>query len=86
MTGLDLHEDLESIWSQQGEYATETFTRKSVEFIESYNSSAPYFLVVSHLAPHAGHNDAMEVKDVDETNRKYGYIPDPDRRLSIGCN
>lgn len=85
MTGLDLHENYEAIWSKQGKYATETFTEKAVDFIKNHNtSSVPYFLMVSHLAPHAGRNDEMEVPNLQETNEKYNYIEDSNRRLSIG--
>lgn len=84
MTGLDLHDDFEPVWSTQGVYATETFTKKAVEFINDYNDTAPYFLVISHLAPHAGFNDLLEVPDIEDTNKKYGYVPDSNRRLSIG--
>lgn len=84
MTGLDLHEGLEAVWSTQGRYATETFTNRAVDFINNYNESAPYFLVVSHLAPHAGKRDVMEVPNVDETNQKYSYISNSNRRLNIG--
>lgn len=84
MTGLDLHENFQPIWSQQNQYATEVFTEKTVEFIKNYNKTQPYFLMVSHLAPHAGYNDTMEVPDLQETNKKYAYIPNPNRRLSVG--
>lgn len=86
MTGLDLHANFDAIWSKQGQYATETFTEKAVAFIKNHNTSVPYFLMVSHLAPHAGRDDVMEVPNVHETNEKYSYIDDPNRRLSIGFN
>lgn len=82
MTGLDLHDGFTPIWSTQGEYATETFTTKAVKLIQ--NATSPYLLVISHLAPHASYNDQMEVPNVEETNKKYSYIADPNRRLSIG--
>lgn len=81
---MDLHDGFKPIWSLQGNYATKVFTEKAIEFIENYNETKPYFLMISHLAPHAGYKNKMEVPDLQETNRKYSYIPNINRRLSIG--
>ncbi|KAH0816881.1 hypothetical protein GEV33_005910 [Tenebrio molitor] len=82
MEGFDLHNRLEAAWSDLGKYATSLFTDKAVEIIDNHNQSQPMFLVVSHLAGHAG-RDGIElgVPDAASTKTKYPYISDPRRRL-----
>ena len=64
-------------------YATELFTYEAVKKIQShdFNSSA-LFLLISHLAPHAGNEGKMQAHQ-DEID-KFLYIPDLKRRTLAG--
>jgi arylsulfatase B len=54
-----------------------------VQIIDNHNQSQPMFLMVSHLAGHAGRGGIEPgVPDADSTNTKYLYISDPRRAPS----
>lgn len=66
-------------WATEGQYATDLFTDKTVEQINRHDKNKPLFMVVNHLAPHAGNEyDPMQAP-ADEI-RKFNYIKDPVRR------
>lgn len=35
-------------------YATDLFTNEAVKVIEKHNTKRPLFMLINHLAPHAG--------------------------------
>ncbi|KAL7036444.1 hypothetical protein ACKWTF_008813 [Chironomus riparius] len=60
-------------------YATELFTEEAVKVITTHDKKKPLFLVVNHLAPHAGNEDVpMQAKQEDID--KFSYIEDIKRR------
>ncbi|KAH1011935.1 hypothetical protein HUJ04_001203 [Dendroctonus ponderosae] len=80
-SGLDLHHDFKPQWQYQGQYATDLFTEKSLDVLEAHNASEPLFLYLGHLAAHAGANGTeLGVKNITQTDEKFGYIEDPRRR------
>lgn len=80
-----MHHNDDPVWTTRGQYATDLITEKSEEVIRKHNESEPLFLIVSHLAVHTGkHGFDLEVKDVAENNRKFGYIQDERRRMYAG--
>lgn len=66
-------------WNSVGTYATDLFTEKSVETINNHNKSEPMFMMIAHLAPHAGNEDDPLQAPVEEIN-KFKYIHDKKRR------
>ncbi|KAF2898702.1 hypothetical protein ILUMI_07477 [Ignelater luminosus] len=85
MVGLDMHHNDEPVWDTRGQYATDLITEKSEEVIKGHNESKPLFLIVSHLAVHTGKGGVdLEVKDIAENNKKFGYIQDERRRMYAG--
>nr|XP_023027990.1 arylsulfatase B-like [Leptinotarsa decemlineata] len=81
-TGFDLHNEFKPEWGLIGQYATELFTKKSLEVIDKHDTDKPLFLMINHLAGHAGHDGVeLGVPNVTEANKKYGYIKTPERRL-----
>ncbi|KAB0791134.1 hypothetical protein PPYR_02934 [Photinus pyralis] len=82
--GFDMHEDLYTAWHLQHEYATHLFTRKAQEVIRKHDYERPLFLMMSHLAAHAGNQKLLEVPDIDDNNRRFHYIEDGARRLYAG--
>lgn len=82
MSGVDLHDEFEPVTS--GKYATELFTQKSAEILKRHDKNQPLFLMISHLAPHSGHRDTLEVPNKEEELQKYSYIKEEQRRLYAG--
>nr|UNO37555.1 sulf3 [Psylliodes affinis] len=80
-SGFDLHDGFQPQWQLQGQYATELFTKKSLDIIEQHDESKPLFLMLSHLAGHTGH-DGIElgVPNKTRTDEVYSYIKDGGRR------
>ncbi|KAJ3648883.1 hypothetical protein Zmor_020652 [Zophobas morio] len=80
--GFDLHDGFETVWRDMGQYATNLFTRKALEVIDNHDTRNPLFLMVTHLAAHAG-RDGVElgVPNRTLTDLKYSYIQNPRRRL-----
>nr|UNO37550.1 sulf3a [Psylliodes dulcamarae] len=80
-TGFDLHNGFQPQWQLQGQYATELFTKKSVDIIEQHDPSKPLFLMLSHLAGHAGHDGVeLGVPNKTRTDEVYSYINHGGRR------
>lgn len=80
-TGFDLRDNFTPQWGLKGQYATELFTKKSVEIIKKHKDETPLFLMLSHLAGHTGYNGTeLGVPDVDAANKKYSYIESIERR------
>lgn len=82
-TGFDLRKNTEPAWKYQGEYATDVFTKQAVSIIKKQDINKPLFLMVSHLAPHAG-NEGKLLEAPQETINKFRHIPDGNRRTYAG--
>ena len=83
--GYDLHRDLNVSWAENGKYATDVFTRETVELILSHDTSKPLFLQLAHLAVHSGRDSQLlEVPDPNGAHEKFKHIQDPQRRLYAG--
>lgn len=82
--GYDLRQNQEIVKNRPtGEYATDLFTREAVNVIERHNSANPLFLMVTHLSPHAGNEDAPMQAPIEEIN-KFSYIKNEKRRTLAG--
>lgn len=87
MDGLDFHENLTPVWSDTKKYITDLYTSKTKQIINKHKNSKtsnPFFLILSHAAPHAGLNGALEIKNITEVNEKFPHIKDENRRLYAG--
>lgn len=83
--GFDLRDNLKPARSFRGKHATDLFTEKAIEVIKTRDKNVPFFLMVSHLAPHTGKNGTdLEVPDVPEAHRRFHYIKEEQRRLYAG--
>ncbi|CAO1410934.1 unnamed protein product [Diamesa serratosioi] len=60
-------------------YVTELFTNEAVKKIQTHNQTSPLFLLINHLAPHAGNEDNPMEAPQDEID-KFLHIPDLKRR------
>lgn len=62
-------------------YATELFTREAVNAIKNHDKNVPMFLMVNHLAPHAGNDEPDEPLEApqDEID-KFSFIENEKRR------
>ncbi|KAG5885842.1 hypothetical protein JTB14_032037 [Gonioctena quinquepunctata] len=82
LTGFDLHNGFQPQWALKGQYATDLFTKKSVELIHQHDEKTPLFLMINHLAGHTGYNGTeLGVPDRKAANEKYDFIETPERRL-----
>lgn len=85
MYGLDMHENLDVNWDTRGQYATSLFTNKAQEVITNHDNNVPLFLMVSHLAPHAGKlNAGYEIPNIEENDEKFKYVVSEKRRRYVG--
>lgn len=64
-------------------YATHLFTNEAVNVIENHDKNKPMFLLLNHLAPHAGNEDFPMQAPQDEID-KFSYIENEDRRILAG--
>ncbi|CRK98040.1 CLUMA_CG011409, isoform A [Clunio marinus] len=80
--GYDMRRNLKvNHIKQPKRYATDLFTDEAVNLISKHDTKDPLFLVLSHLAPHAGNEfpDNPLEAPVEEI-KKFDYIKDPKRR------
>jgi arylsulfatase B len=83
--GYDFRRNDEIIQNRTNQYVTDLFTQEAVNVIENYNknSAKPLFLMVNHLAPHAGNEDVPMQAPIEEIN-KFLYIKNEKRRTLAG--
>ncbi|XP_069701954.1 arylsulfatase J-like isoform X2 [Periplaneta americana] len=79
--GYDLHRDLNISWEENGQYATDVFTREAVQLITLHDTNQPLFLMLSHLAVHCGREKPLEVPNPAESTERFSYISDVNRRM-----
>lgn len=80
--GYDMRRNL-SVNYDVGEkpYVTDLFTNEAVNLISDHNVKDPLFLVVNHLAPHAGNESPDKPLEAPEEEiQKFDYIKDKDRQ------
>jgi hypothetical protein len=83
--GYDLRRDMNVSWAENGQYATDVFTREAVRLISTHDTSQPLYLHVAHLAVHSGRKtQLLVVPNVEEALEKFNYIPDTQRRIFSG--
>ncbi|XKL69126.1 hypothetical protein PGB90_006895 [Kerria lacca] len=83
--GIDAHRDLSPAGAEfYRKYLTDVFTEEAVRIIKNHDRNHPLFLEISHAAVHAIKNNILQVRNVDENNRKFGYIKNEHRRLFAG--
>lgn len=66
-----------------GTYATDAFTNYALDVIDNHNADKPLFLMMSHVAPHAG-NDGKLLEAPQEEINKFKHIIDSNRRTYAG--
>jgi arylsulfatase B len=66
-----------------GIYATDHFSRETETIVQHHNLDRPLFLLVNHLAPHAGNYDDP-LQAPEEEILKFHYIDDKKRRTLAG--
>ncbi|CRK99551.1 CLUMA_CG012868, isoform A [Clunio marinus] len=77
---LSVAEDLKFNKSETENYATDLFTNEAVKIIENHDKETPMFLLLNHLAPHAGNAD-FPLQAPPEEIEKFSYIEDETRRV-----
>lgn len=78
-----MRKNLEVNYKTAGIYATDYFTNETIRIIENHDTEAsPLFILLSHLAPHAGNED-YPMQSPDYGNR-FDYIDDENRRKLAG--
>lgn len=78
-----MRNNLEVNYKTAGIYATEYFTNETIKIIENHDTEAsPLFILLSHLAPHAGNeDDPMQSLDY---GHRFDYIGDENRKILAG--
>lgn len=77
--GFDMRKNLD-VTDAGGKYATDLFTDEAVNLIKAHDVSDPLFLLLTHLAPHAGNED-KPLEAPENIVNKYTYIKDEKRRV-----
>lgn len=78
--GYDMRKNLTVDWDAHGQYATDLFTKQALATIDSHNKSVPLFMVIAHLAVHAG-NKYEPLQASKEDIKKFSYIKNKNRRV-----
>lgn len=81
MNGYDMRLNANVDTAAVGKYATDMITDYAIDVIDGHDASQqPLFLLVNHLAPHAGNrNDPMQAPE--EYVQRFANITDPMRRI-----
>lgn len=86
--GYDMRKNLNVYYNENPKkYVTELFTDRAVNVINAHNESDPLFLVINHLAPHAGNgypDNPLEAPE--EEIKKFEHIQRPSRKILAGEN
>jgi arylsulfatase B len=78
--GHDMRRNLTMDETSKGVYATTLFSSESERIINNHNQEKPLFLLMNHLSPHSGNEDAPMQAPAEEIT-KFSYIKDPNRRV-----
>lgn len=88
MAGKDARRGTERAGDEMADrYATEMFTEEALNVIDTgKRRGGPMFLMVSHLAVHAGNKGPLHLDVANKTHNdvRFGYIADENRRLYAG--
>lgn len=68
----------------RNKYSTDVFTDEAVNIIKAHDTDKPLFLDLSYTAAHALPDSKLQVRNVTETNERFGFIPDENRRMLAG--
>lgn len=84
--GYDMRRNMSvNYMSEPRPYVTELFTDEAVNLIRDHNNKDPLFLMVNHLAPHAGNEEPDNPLEAPEDEiKKFEYIKDLNRRTLAG--
>lgn len=77
--GIDFRRDYNIVREYNGTYATNLFTDEAIKLINDHDKTHPMFLLLNHLAPHAGNEDDP-MQAPQEIINKFNYIKDEKRR------
>ncbi|XP_063698187.1 arylsulfatase B-like [Culicoides brevitarsis] len=77
--GIDWRRDSTIMRNTNETYATYAITDAAVNYIEQHDKRRPMLMVVNHLAPHTGNEDAPMQAPRSEINR-YSYVQNEKRR------
>lgn len=81
--GYDFNENLTPRKDLNGTYTSDLLNDESVRVIMNHDSSKPLFLLLAHIAPHAGEkNTPLEAPD--DVIKRFSYIPEKDKRVYAG--
>lgn len=81
--GYDFRRNQESSDAADRTYATDLFTKEATKAIQNHDKTKPLFLLVTHLAPHAGNEDFPMEAPASEI-AKFSYISNVKRRTLAG--
>ncbi|XP_057307731.1 arylsulfatase B-like isoform X1 [Hydractinia symbiolongicarpus] len=78
--GLDLHHNLEPVYTQWGNYSTEIFTAEAEDRIRNHNISEPMFLYLAYQAVHSANRPEDPLQAPQEWIDKFKHIKHRKRR------
>ncbi|XP_002157149.3 arylsulfatase B isoform X1 [Hydra vulgaris] len=79
-SGLDLHDNENGVFSQDGNYSTEMYTAEAISCINNHNSSEPLFLYLAYQAVHSANTEEDPLQAPQEWIDKFSYIKHEQRR------
>lgn len=81
--GYDMRWNETLYYDTRGQYATDIFSKWSVDEIKNHDKKTPLFLLINHLAPHAGNED-FPLQAPQDLIDKFSYIKNTRRRTYAG--
>ncbi|XP_070557098.1 arylsulfatase B-like [Ptychodera flava] len=75
---LDLREDLNPDWNENGTYSTDIFVHKAVQYLTNHNQSKPFYMYLPFQSVHGPIAVPQKYYDM------YSFIHDQNRRVKSG--
>ncbi len=81
--GLDLRDNLNVVFNESGNYATDLFTDRALRIISNHDKCSPLFLYLAFPNVHAA-NEGQPLQAPQRFVDRFNYIPNKDRRIFAG--
>jgi arylsulfatase A-like enzyme len=81
--GLDFRDNLNVVFNESGNYATDLFTNRTLQIISNHDKCKPLFLYLAFPNVHAA-NEGQPLQAPQRFVDRFNYIPNKDRRIFAG--
>ena len=78
--GLDLHDNMDPVYNQWGNYSTEMYTAETEARIRDHDTSEPLFIYLAYQAVHSANTPADPIQAPASWIKKFSHIKSEGRR------